>query len=57
MLINKRLIRTINIKFFGLDNTLTWKSHIERITPKLSAACYAIRAIRPSASQDVLEIM
>ena len=34
-------------KFLGslLDSTLQWKGHIELITPKLSAACYALRTL------------
>jgi hypothetical protein len=38
-----------NIKFLGImvDNTLTWKIHIEMITQKLSMACFVPRAIKP----------
>jgi hypothetical protein len=37
------------IKFLGVNivNTLSWKIHIESLLPKLSSACYAIRAVKP----------
>jgi hypothetical protein len=36
-----------NTKFVGLqiDNHLDWKNHTDKIVPKLSGACYAIRSI------------
>jgi hypothetical protein len=45
-----------NIKFLGImiDNTLIWKSHIKMITPKLSVACFVLRAIKSFVSQDTL---
>jgi hypothetical protein len=44
---NNQTEMTLNIKFLGLiiDNTLSWKDHIDYILPKLSSACYAIRVI------------
>ena len=41
MKINKYL-KITNIKFLGIiiDNTLTWKTHTEMRTPKLSSARY-----------------
>ena len=33
-----------DIKFLGINinNTLTWKTHIQKILPKLSSACFAL---------------
>jgi hypothetical protein len=47
---------TSNLKVLGLiiGNTLTWKGHIEMIVPKLSAASFAVRAIKPFVSGDTL---
>jgi hypothetical protein len=35
----------VHMKFLGLqiDNRLNWKYHIERMIPKLSTSCYAVR--------------
>ena len=54
------IITNINsTKFWGLiiDITLSWKGHITRQTSKLNKACYAIRAIKPFMSLDVLKII
>ena len=50
---NKKVADICNTKFIGItqDNTLTWKTHIDKIIPKLSSACFAIRAVRPFLSQ------
>jgi hypothetical protein len=47
-----------HIKFLGIiiDNTLTWRSHIEVITPKLSVACFVLKAIKPSVLEDTLKL-
>jgi hypothetical protein len=36
---------------------LSWKSHIEWLTSKLSTACYAIRAVKPYMSQETLRMV
>ena len=43
-------------KFLGLtvDNSLTWKTHIELLINKLSTACYIIRAVKPYMSHSTL---
>jgi len=48
-----------NIKFLGvmIDNTLTWKSHVEMIIPKLSVACVAVRAIKHFVMLDTIKIV
>jgi hypothetical protein len=48
-----------NLKFLGImiDDTVIWKSHIEMITPKLSVACFVLRATKPFVSQDTLKMV
>jgi hypothetical protein len=52
-------INVISTKFLGLtiDNTLSWKEHIANVTSKLNRACYAIRAIKPCMTLDVLRMV
>jgi hypothetical protein len=40
-----------------LDNTLSWKTHIDTIVPKLSSACFAIRVVKPSLSSESLKMV
>jgi hypothetical protein len=53
---NKTIENKTQIKFLGiiLDSTLTWSEHIESITPKLNAACYAQRKLKHTVSQQTL---
>jgi len=54
------IITNINsTKFLGLiiDSTLSWKDHITRRTSKLNKAYYAIRAIKPFMSLDVMRMI
>ena len=46
---DKKVTTDDNIKFLGLtlDNSLTSKKHIEAIIPKLSAATFAMRVLKP----------
>jgi hypothetical protein len=55
---NKYISSVKEIKFLGLiiDNTLSWKGHIDYIIPKLSSA-YVIRTTRPYVSQNTLKII
>jgi hypothetical protein len=55
----KNITTTNEIKFLGLiiDNKLSWKGHIEHITPKLNSACYCIRAVKPFVSYNTLKII
>jgi hypothetical protein len=48
-----------NTKFLGLtlDNTLSWRIHIDTIIHKLSSASFALRAVKPFLSQDSLKIV
>ena len=60
IIFSNTIITNINsTKFLGLiiDSTLSWKDHITRLTSKLNKACYAIRAIKPFMSLDVMKII
>ena len=56
---NSVITNTNSTKFLGLiiDNTLSWRDHIVELTSKLNKACYAIRAIKPFMSLDVLRMI
>jgi hypothetical protein len=56
---NNKIANICNIKFLGLtlNNTLSWKTHIDTIIPKLSSASFAIRADKPFLSQDSLRMV
>ena len=56
---NKKIANICNTKFLGLtlDNTLSWKTHIDTIIPKLSSASFAMRAVKPFLSQDSLRMV
>jgi hypothetical protein len=40
-----------------LDNTFSWKIHIDTAVTKLSSACYMIRTIKPFLSQESLKML
>jgi len=40
-----------------INNTLTWKTHIDKILPKLSSACFAMRSVKPFVSQQMLKVI
>ena len=46
-------------KFLGLiiDDTLSWKAHIDTIMSKLNTACFAIRMIQPLMSIEMLRMV
>ena len=46
---NELITNTYNLKFLGImiDNTLSWKDHIDKTVPRLSQACYIIRVVKP----------
>jgi hypothetical protein len=56
---NNKIYKISNMKFLGLqiDNILSWKNHVDIIVPKSSAACFAIRAVRPFMSQETLKMI
>jgi hypothetical protein len=47
------------MKFLGIkiDNTLSWKSHMDVIVPKLSAAYFAIRMFKPFTALGILKMI
>ena len=53
------ILNTSTLEILGIiiNNTLSWKSHIDMITPKLSQACYIVRLVKPFLSRDTLKIM
>ena len=40
-----------------VDSTLSWKIHNEQITHKVSTACYAVRSVKPSMSQETMKMV
>jgi hypothetical protein len=56
---NKKQITPLsNIKFLGIyiDDKMSWKHHIEQISPKLNMVCYIIRKIKPYTSINTLKL-
>jgi hypothetical protein len=53
---NKWIASSTDIKFLGLiiDNTLSWKGHIDWLTSKLGLASYAIRTAKPYMSLETI---
>ena len=56
---NKLITSTSNSKFLGtvIENSLSWKAHIDQFIPKLPTACYAITEIKPFMSLDILKLV
>ena len=40
-----------------IDNTLSWKQHIDTITPKLNKTCYIIRRSKLYLSNDAIKMV
>jgi hypothetical protein len=40
-----------------LDNTFSWRNHIDAVVPKLSPTCFAVRAVKPFLSQESLRMV
>jgi hypothetical protein len=53
---NKHITNTYNIKFLGLI-ILSWKNHTDEPISKLNKVCYAIRAVKPLMSPEVLRMI
>jgi len=53
---NTVITNTNSTRILGLitDSSLSWKDHSTELTTKLNKACYAIRAIKPFMSLDVM---
>jgi len=45
---NNYIAKVNDLKFLGLNinNTLSWKTHIDKILPKLSSACFAMKSVK-----------
>jgi hypothetical protein len=56
---NKEIANTCNTKFLGLTfgRTFSWKNHVDAIVPKLSSACFAVRALKPFLSLESLKMV
>jgi hypothetical protein len=57
---NNRLICTTPYtSFLGItiENMLHWKSHMDQLFPKLRAACYAVRVLKPFVTQEILTMV
>ena len=56
---NKTISKAYNTKFLGLhiDSTLSWKLHIEQVLHTLSAACYALRSLKPYMSLEAMKMV
>lgn len=56
---HKSLTNVTETKFLGLiiDNTLSWKQHIEQVISKISSACYALRNIKYIVPLDTLKLI
>ena len=56
---DKKLTTVDSIKFLGLtlDNSLSWKKHIEAFVPKLSAITFAMTVVQPFLSLDSLKLI
>ena len=48
-----------NTKFLGLiiDDSLSWKAHIDQMMPKLNTACFIIRMIQAIMSPETLRMV
>jgi hypothetical protein len=55
----KEVADSSNTKFLKLtlDYTFSWKNHIDTIIPKLSLACFAVRAVKPFLSEESLKMV
>jgi len=56
---NNSISKVNDTKFLGINinNNLFWKTHIEEMLPKLCPACFAMKSVKPFASQQMLKII
>ena len=54
-----KLTNVTQTKFLGLiiEDTLSWKQHIDYVINKISIACYALRNIKYIVPLDTLELI
>jgi hypothetical protein len=48
-------VKDMNFQGINISSTLSWKTHIDKILPKLSSACFATRAVKPYMSPQLLK--
>jgi hypothetical protein len=48
-------VNDLNFLGLNINNTLSWKTHIDKTLPKLSSACFAMRAVKPFMSPQILK--
>jgi hypothetical protein len=48
-------VKDINFLGININNTLSWKTHIDKILPKLSSAYFAMRTVKPYISPKMLK--
>jgi hypothetical protein len=41
----------------NINHTLSWKTHVDNILPKLCSACFAMRSVKPYVSQQMLQVI
>jgi len=51
------MVNSIKFLDLTLDNTLSWRPHIDTIAPKLSSAGFALRIVKPLLSPESLRIV
>ena len=56
---NNYISKVNDSKFGGLiiNNTLSWKTHIDKILPKLCSACFAMRSVKLFVFQQMLKVI
>jgi hypothetical protein len=56
---HKLFTSTSNTNFLGIviQNSLSWKAHVDQLVLEMCTACYAIRAIKPFMSLDTLKLV
>jgi hypothetical protein len=56
---NNQIAKSTDAKFLGLiiENTLSWKGHVDWFMSKLSSACSAIRAVKPYMPQETIRMI
>jgi hypothetical protein len=56
---DKMIIQVNSVKFWGItvDNTLSWKQHIDAVIPKLNKACDIIRRLKLYLSNTALKMV
>jgi hypothetical protein len=48
-------VKDINFLGININNTLSWKTHIHKIVPKLSSACFAVWTVKLCMSPQMLK--